>query len=193
MLQLIAENRIWFGKNGTAFPRKKRFLSEVTSGRKGTTWWTSEEVGHNQEGKRELKEFFAQSEDLFSTPKPTRLVHRILELSSQPNSLILDFFAGSGTTLHAVMALNAADGGARQCILVTNNENGIAEEVCYERNRRVIQGYVQTACSLAFGQFGENQFGGIGRPDQHDGCAAFQAGNRAGLGLPASGGIAHLP
>jgi adenine-specific DNA-methyltransferase len=141
MIQLIEENRIWFGKDGTAFPRKKRFLTDVKEGRKGTTWWESDEVGHNQEAKRELKEFFEQSEDLFSTPKPLRLINRVLKLSSNSSSIILDFFAGSGTTLHATMQLNAEDGGNRQCILVTNNENKICEEVTYERNRRVIQGY----------------------------------------------------
>lgn len=141
MIQLIEDNRIWFGKDGTAFPRKKRFLTDVKEGRKGTTWWESDEVGHNQEAKRELKEFFEQSEDLFSTPKPLRLINRVLKLSSNSSSIILDFFAGSGTTLHATMQLNAEDGGNRQCILVTNNENKICEEVTYERNRRVIQGY----------------------------------------------------
>ena len=66
---------------------------------------------------------------------------RILQVSSKENSIILDFFAGSGTTLHATMQLNAEVGGNRQCILVTNNENNICEEVTYERNKRVIQGY----------------------------------------------------
>ena len=65
-------------------------------------------------------------------------------LSNKKSSIVLDIFAGSGTTLHATMQLNAEDGGNRQCILVTNNENNIAEEVCYERNRRVIQGYTNS-------------------------------------------------
>ena len=68
---------------------------------------------------------------------------RILDFSSCKDSIVLDFFAGSGTTLHAVMQLNAEDGGHRQCILCTNNENGICENVTYERNRRVIQGYTK--------------------------------------------------
>ncbi len=68
-------------------------------------------------------------------------MQRILELSTNKSALILDFFAGSGTTLHATMVLNAEDGGSRRCILVTNNENGICEQVTYERNRRVIKGY----------------------------------------------------
>ena len=140
MMQLIQEKRIWFGKNGTSFPRKKRYLSEVQQGRTPDTWWTSDEVGHNQEGARELKSLL-DDKLLFSYPKPSRLISRILQISSLEYSIILDFFAGSGTTLHATMQLNAEDGGHRQCILVTNNENNICEEVTYERNRRVIQGY----------------------------------------------------
>ena len=77
----------------------------------------------------------------FDYPKPNTLIKRVLEIASIPTSTILDFFAGSGTTLHATMQLNAEDGGQRQCILVTNNENNICEEVTYERNKRVISGY----------------------------------------------------
>ena len=78
---------------------------------------------------------------IFSNPKPKDLIYKLILLSSKTNSTILDFFAGSGTTLHATMQLNAEDGGKRKCILVTNNENNICEEVTYERNKRVIQGY----------------------------------------------------
>lgn len=81
------------------------------------------------------------SAKVFDYPKPISLIVRILKIASQDNSTVLDFFAGSGTTLHAVMQLNKEDGGHRQCILVTNNENGICERVTYERNRRVIEGY----------------------------------------------------
>jgi adenine-specific DNA-methyltransferase len=77
----------------------------------------------------------------FAYPKAIDLLTHILNISSLNNSIIIDFFAGSGTTLHATMALNAEDNGNRQCILVTNNENNICEEVTYERNKRVIQGY----------------------------------------------------
>ena len=77
----------------------------------------------------------------FPYPKSTELVKHIIYLSNNKESIILDFFAGSGTTMHATMQLNAEDGGKRQCILVTNNENGICENVTYERNKRVIQGY----------------------------------------------------
>lgn len=81
--------------------------------------------------------------ELFSNPKPIELVSHLINISGNPHSLILDFFAGSGTTLHAVMQLNAEDGGKRQCILCTNNENGICENVTYERNKRVIHGYTK--------------------------------------------------
>jgi adenine-specific DNA-methyltransferase len=77
----------------------------------------------------------------FNFPKSLFLIRDILKLVSSENAIILDFFAGSGTTLHATMALNEEDGGNRQCILVTNNENNICEEVTYERNKRVIEGY----------------------------------------------------
>ena len=80
-------------------------------------------------------------EKVFDNPKPTTVLSRVLDFSSSKDSIILDFFAGSGTTLHATMQLNAEDGGHRKCILVTNNENQICENVTYERNKRVIQGY----------------------------------------------------
>lgn len=81
--------------------------------------------------------------ELFSNPKPIELVSHFASIGGNKQSIILDFFAGSGTTLHAVMQLNAEDGGKRQCILCTNNENGICENVTYERNKRVIHGYTK--------------------------------------------------
>ncbi|MDM8146356.1 site-specific DNA-methyltransferase [Bacteroides eggerthii] len=92
----------------------------------------------NDNAKKELQNILGES--LFDYPKPTSIMHYLLQ--AIPNcEYVLDFFAGSGTTLHATMQLNAEDGGHRQCILVTNNENNICEEVTYERNKRVIQGY----------------------------------------------------
>lgn len=79
--------------------------------------------------------------DSFPFPKDEEILSEKLKSFSTNKSIILDFFAGSGTTLHATMQLNAEDGGHRQCILITNNENNICEEVTYERNKRVIQGY----------------------------------------------------
>ena len=96
MKEMIKDNRIWFGKDGCSFPRKKRFLSEVKSGRKSNTIWLSNEVGHNQEAKREVISFNAES--VFATPKPERLIERVLTLGSNEGDLVLDSFLGSGTT-----------------------------------------------------------------------------------------------
>lgn len=138
MKTLIAENRIWFGKNGISFPRKKRYLSEVQQGRTPDTWWTSDEVGHNQEGARELKAIF-DGKAVFTNPKPTRIISRIIQMATKSNGIILDFFAGSGTTGHAVLKYNAEhEGSNRKFILCTNNENNICRDVTYERIKRVI-------------------------------------------------------
>lgn len=96
MENLIKDKRIWFGNSGSSFPRKKRFLSEVQQGRKPDTWWASDEVGHNQEAKREVKAL--NVDDIFATPKPERLLKRIMEISSNPGDWVLDSFLGSGTT-----------------------------------------------------------------------------------------------
>lgn len=143
MRTLIAESRIWFGKDGTSFPRKKRYLSEVQQGRTPDSWWTSAEVGHNQEGARELKSIF-DGKVVFTNPKPTRLIERIIKMGSKDNSIILDFFAGSGTLGHAVLKYNASNEYSnRRFILCTNNENNICHDVTYERIKRVIdkEGY----------------------------------------------------
>lgn len=97
MQKMIEDNRIWFGKDGTAFPRKKRFLSEVMDGRKGDTWWISNEVGHNQEAKREIIKIFG-NQHIFATPKPERLIERVIHLATNKGDLVLDSFLGSGTT-----------------------------------------------------------------------------------------------
>ncbi len=99
------------------------------------------EVGMTQDGTKDITELFG--EKAFGFPKPVSLIKHIIGIATPraQKVTILDFFAGSGTTLHATMQLNAEDGGHRQCILVTNNENGICENVTYERNRRVICGY----------------------------------------------------
>ncbi len=141
--EFIRDNRIWFGKDGKGVPRIKRFLSEVRDGVVAMSLWTYQEVGHTQDAKRELKEVLHENERPFETVKPLKLIDRILKLTTDNKKpyTILDFFAGSGTTLHTTMALNNIDGGNRKCILVTNNENNICEEVTYERNKRVIEGY----------------------------------------------------
>lgn len=94
--ELIADNRIWFGVDGDARPAIKRFLSEVTDTIPATTWWDHKDVGHNDEAKKESKDIFGEA--LFGTPKPERLLQRILEIGSNPGDVVLDSFAGSGTT-----------------------------------------------------------------------------------------------
>ena len=143
MEELIKNNRVWFGPDGNNTPRLKRFLHETQDGSVPMTIWKKEDVGHNQDAKREIKEYLFDTKNPFETPKPTKLVRRMLELC-ESNTIILDFFAGSGTTLHATIQKNEEDDGNRKCILVTNNENNICEEVTYERNKRVIQGYTNS-------------------------------------------------
>ncbi|KKW75116.1 DNA methylase N-4 [Acinetobacter sp. AG1] len=92
----ISAGRIWFGKDGKGVPRKKTYLSEV-QGQNAWSWWANSEVGHNQEAKKEIKILFDGIE-AFDTPKPERLIQRILKIATQPGDLVLDSFAGSGTT-----------------------------------------------------------------------------------------------
>ena len=113
---LVKDNRIWFGADKNSRPRKKLFLSE-TEGANTWTWWTNTEVGHNQEAAKEVKELLGGT-DIFTAPKPVRLITRIIELASNSDSTIMDFFGGSSTTAHAVMQKNAEDGGNRKFILV---------------------------------------------------------------------------
>lgn len=138
---LLADGRIWFWSKGTSRPYIKTFLSEVQQWIVPTSLWLHSDAGHNIWAKSEIRTIFEGQTDLFDTPKPTKLLNRILQISSKKDSIILDFFAWSGTTWHAVIELNKEDGWKRQCILVTNNENQIAEKVTYSRIRNVINGY----------------------------------------------------
>ena len=119
--ELILENRVWFGANGDNVPRLKRFLNEVKEGITPLTIWYHKDVAHNQEAAQELRKLF-EGELYFETPKPIRLIKRIIHLASKENEIVLDFFAGSGTTGHAVMQLNAEDGGNRKFILCQIDE-----------------------------------------------------------------------
>ena len=120
--EMDKDKRIWWGEAGGNMPRLKRFLTEVKAGRVPQTLWTYDEVGHTQEAKKELMAAvaFPNSDAVFDTPKPTRLMRRILQLATSPDrdDLVVDFFAGTGTTLDAIYAQNAEDGGKRRCILV---------------------------------------------------------------------------
>jgi len=142
---LFNDGRIKFGLNDDSAPKRKLFLYErLKKGDSKTPSSILLNAGTTKDGTNELIDILGIKN--FDYPKPSSLIKRLLNYTTQfkTNSLILDFFAGSGTTLHATMQLNAEDGGNRQCILVTNNENKICEEVTYERNRRVIQGYTNS-------------------------------------------------
>jgi adenine-specific DNA-methyltransferase len=101
-----------------------------------------QDIEGNKKASIVIKEIFGDK-GVFEYPKPVEFIKILETIGSESDSIILDFFAGSGTTLHATMQLNAEDGGNRKCILVTNNENGICENVTYERNKRVINGYTK--------------------------------------------------
>jgi len=116
--KLLEQGRIWFGKSGDAQPGVIRFLDEV-EGLVPWTWWPASEVGHTDEARKEIRARLG-TQSAFDTPKPVRLIQRILEIAVPhgDEELILDFFAGSGTTMEAVLRQNAEDGGNRRCILV---------------------------------------------------------------------------
>ncbi len=143
--KMLADNRIWFGADGNGVPRRKTFLSEVQQGLVPFTIWLRDEVGDTQESKREVKSL----EINFDFPKPTRLIERILKLASDKNSIVLDSFAGSGTTAHAVINLNKQDGGNRKFILIELND--YAENITAERVKRV-------GGSFDFYEIGESLF-----------------------------------
>ena len=153
--ELNADNRIWWGKDGNNMPSLKRFKSDVMDGRIPQTLWTYQEVGHTQEAKKDLLATLPSqiTGNTFSTPKPVRLIERILQIATNPGDLILDFFAGSGTTGHAVLKMNAAnpEQASRRFILVSNTEateqepdKNLCRDVCRQRVANVISGYGDT-------------------------------------------------
>jgi adenine-specific DNA-methyltransferase len=150
----IADNRIFFGKDGLGVPRRKQFLSE-TKGLVPWTWWPHEEVGHTDEAKKETNTILGKG-DGFDTPKPVRLLSRIIQIATKPGDIILDSFAGSGTTAHAALNMNKRDGGNRRFILVEMMD--YAETITAERVRRVIDGYADiegTGGGFAYYELGD--------------------------------------
>ena len=140
LLQMIDNNEIWFGSDGNAFPRKKRFLSDVeTKGRTANTLWLCDDVGHNQTAAKEVKKLF-KDEKVFDFPKPVEYIKQMIVLCShdEKNAIILDFFSGSATTAHAVMQLNAEDGGNRRFICVQLPEKTDEQSEAYKAGYKTI-------------------------------------------------------
>ena len=135
--ELVADNRIWFGKDGNSVPAVKKFLSEVKQGMTAMTIWKYTEVGHNQDAKKEVKAF--NIDDVFETPKPERLIERVLTLGSNPGDLVLDSFLGSGTTAAVAQKM-----GRRYIGIELGNH---AYTHCYPRLKMVTDGTDQGGIS----------------------------------------------
>lgn len=138
--EYVADNRIWFGPDGNNVPSIKRFLTEVKQGITPMTIWKYGDVGHSQDATKHLKELF-DNKAYFDYPKPVDLIKRCIQLYSSSDCVVLDFFSGSATTAHAVMQLNAEDGGTRKFILVQ------LPEVCDEKSIAYKDGY-RTICDI---------------------------------------------
>lgn len=142
-LKLKASGRIYFGKDGDSQPGVIRYLSEV-EGLVPWTWWPCNEVGHTDEARKEIRAIFG-SQTVYDTPKPTRLLRRILEIGLGSEGIVLDFFAGSGTTGQAAMELTAQHGGNRRFVLVQlpeptgRDDYPTIADICKERVRRIIK------------------------------------------------------
>lgn len=137
--ELVKDNRIWFGKSGNAMPRLKRFLAEVQQGIVPKTIWPIDEVGDNAEGKKELKKITKLDQAIFTTPKPERLIERIIKLSTNKNDIVLDAFLGSGTTCAVAHKLD------RKWIGLENGDQ--LDSICVPRLKMVIDGCDNTQVS----------------------------------------------
>ena len=141
---LDRDNRVWWGKSRNNSPRIKKFLSEAKEGVVPSTWWEHRFAGTNSGAKTELRKILGeQDQELFNTPKPWQLIQRILQIGTEKNSIVMDSFAGSGSTAHAVLKQNARDGGSRKFILVEMDE-AVAAGVTAKRIENVITGYPYT-------------------------------------------------
>lgn len=152
--EMVADNRIWFGEDGNNIPAPKRFLAEVKQGMTPMTIWKYIDVGHNQDSMRELREIF-EGEKIFDYSKPVKLMKQILQLYTSEDDIIIDFFAGSGTTAHATMELNQIDGGNRKFLCIqlpeATDEKSDAfkagykkiSDITIERNKRVINNIIE--------------------------------------------------
>ena len=146
MLREISQNNVWFGEDGKGVPRIKRFLSDTREGITPSTLWLADDAGANEKAKKEVSDLFS-GEIVFDSPKPTKLIQRMLNITTENMShdIVLDFFAGSGTTGHAVLNLNRQDGGNRKFILVQlpeptgRKDYPTIADITKERVRRVIK------------------------------------------------------
>jgi DNA modification methylase len=174
--ELDKDDRIWWGQDGNNMPRLKRYLSEVREGVVPQTLWFHTDVGHTQGAKQELVSLlkFERSEDVFNTVKPASLIKRILQIATDEDSIILDSFAGSGTTAHAVLALNKEDGGNRKFLLVECED--YADSITAERVRRVINGVPNARdASLREGLGGSFTYCTLGDPIDTEGMLTGEA------------------
>lgn len=135
--EMLKNNEIWFGKDGDGVPRQKRFLSNVKQGITPMTIWKYKDVGHSQEATKNLRQLF-DGKMYFDYPKSVELIKRCIELYSDEDSIILDFFSGSATTAHAVMDLNAEDGGNRKYIMVQLPEDTDEKSEAYKAGYKTI-------------------------------------------------------
>ena len=169
----VAEKRLWWGKDGgLKYPRLKKFLSEVAVGLVPVDLWKHGDTGTTDEGSKELERLLGRA--TFDNPKPTRLLKRIIRLCSEDGDIVLDSFAGSGTTAHAVLALNKEDGGNRRFILVECED--YADSVTAERVRRVIEGVPDARdAALRDGLGGSFTFATLGDPIELEGMLSGEA------------------
>jgi adenine-specific DNA-methyltransferase len=175
--RLLTEGRIYFGKNNNSQPNMIRYLSEV-EGVAPWTWWTYEEVGHTDEAKKEIHSILGKK-DAFDTPKPVRLIERIIRMATSKDDIILDSYAGTGTTAHAVFNLNKEDQGNRKVILVEMED--YARDVTSERVKKVIKGYGEdkkavegTGGSFDFYELGQPLFDEDGKLNESVGLAKIR-------------------
>ena len=179
----LNENRIYFGKTGDGRPLLKRYLKNVRQGIVPVTVWDNSEVGSTNDARKLILQIFHDFDRPFDNPKPVSLIDRLLRIATQANDIVLDSFAGSGTTAHAVLALNREDGGNRKFILVECED--YADNITAERVRRVING-VPTArdATLREGLGGEFTYCELGDPISIEGMLNGD--------LPAYGDVARM-
>lgn len=149
-LKLKDASRIYWGQQGTAVPSVIRYLNEV-DGLVPWTWWPHDEVGHTDEARKEIQDIFG-TQTAFDTPKPIRLMERVLQICApEKDALVLDFFAGSGTTAHALLKMNNEDGGDRHFVMVSSKENtveqpdkNLARDILAGRLKSAVLGYTSS-------------------------------------------------